>query len=45
MEKQGPRILLVDDEESVRRVLDVALHPAAYTMYQVGNGEEALRRF
>jgi len=45
MEKQGPRILLIDDEEPVRRVLDVALRPAGYTMYQVGNGEEALRRF
>lgn len=45
MEKQGPRILLVDDEEPVRQVLDVALRPAGYAMYQVGNGEEALRRF
>src|SRR5665213_1728069 len=45
MEKQGPRILLVDDEEPVRQALDVALRPAGYTMYQVGNGGEALRRF
>ena len=41
MEKQGPRILLVDDEEPVRQVLGVALRPAGYTMYQVGNGGEA----
>jgi two-component system, OmpR family, KDP operon response regulator KdpE len=45
MEKQGPRILLVDDEKPVRQVLGVALGPAGYTMYQVGNGGEALRRF
>jgi two-component system KDP operon response regulator KdpE len=45
MEKRGPRILLVDDEEPVRRALDVALRPAGYTMYQVGNGGEALRSF
>lgn len=45
MEKQGPRILLVDDEEPVRQVLDVALRPAGYAMYQVGNGKEALRSF
>ena len=30
MEKQGPRILLVDDEEPVRLVLDVVLRPAGY---------------
>ena len=45
MEKQCSRILLIDDEDPVRRVLDVALRPAGYTMYQIGNGEEALRRF
>jgi two-component system, OmpR family, KDP operon response regulator KdpE len=45
MEKQGPRILLVDQEEPVRKVLGGALRPAGYTMYQVGNGGEALRRF
>ncbi|MGD0443510.1 MAG: response regulator [Edaphobacter sp.] len=45
MEKRDPRILLVDDEEPVRQVLGVALRPAGYTMYQVGNGGEALRSF
>jgi two-component system KDP operon response regulator KdpE len=45
VEQQGPRILLVDDEEPVRQVLGVALRPAGYTMYQVGNGGEALRTF
>ena len=44
MEKQGPRILLVDDEEPVSRVLDVALESAGYTMYQVGNGRETQGR-
>ena len=44
MEKQGPRVLLVDDEESIQQTLGVVLPTAGYTVYQVRNGEEALRR-
>lgn len=44
MEKQGPRILVVDDEESIQRILTVALPPAGYSVYRVRTGEEALRR-
>jgi two-component system KDP operon response regulator KdpE len=44
MEKQGPRVLLVDDEESIQRTLSAVLPPAGYTIYQVRNGKEALRR-
>ncbi len=43
MEKQGPRILVVDDEESIQRILTVALPPAGYAVYPVRTGEEALR--
>ena len=44
MEKQGPRVLLVDDEGSIRRTLSVVLPRAGYTVYQVRNGNDALRR-
>jgi two-component system KDP operon response regulator KdpE len=44
MEKQGPRILLVDDEESIQQTLSTVLPPAGYTVYQVRNGKEALRK-
>jgi two-component system, OmpR family, KDP operon response regulator KdpE len=44
MEKRGPRVLLVDDEESIQRTLSVVLPPAGYTVYAVRRGEEALRR-
>jgi two-component system KDP operon response regulator KdpE len=43
MEKQGPRVLLVDDEESIQQTLGAVLPPAGYTVYQVRNGKEALR--
>ncbi len=44
IEKQGPRVLLVDDEESFRQLLSVALPPAGYTVYHARKGEEALRK-
>ena len=44
MERQGPRILLVDDEESIQHTLSTVLPPAGYTVYQVRNGKEALRK-
>jgi len=43
MEKQGPRVLIVDDEESIQQTLGAVLPPAGYTVYQVRNGKEALR--
>lgn len=42
MEKQGPRVLLVEDEESILQTLSVVLPAAGYTVYQVRNGKEAL---
>ncbi len=44
MENQGPRVLLVDDEESTQQALCAVLPPAGYTVYQVRKGNEALRR-
>ena len=44
MEKRGPRVLLVDDDESTRQTLGVVLPPAGYTVYPVRNGKEALQR-
>lgn len=44
MEQQGPRVLLVDDEVSTQQTLSAVLLPAGYTVYQVRNGKEALRR-
>jgi two-component system KDP operon response regulator KdpE len=44
MEKQGPRVLLVDDEESIQRALSAVLPAAGYTVYQARNGKEALRK-
>src|ERR671930_191100 len=38
-------ILLVDDEESVRRVLTFPLERDGFTVVQARDGEEALRRF
>ena len=43
MEKQGPRVLLVDDEQSIQQTLGVVLPAAGYTVYQVRNGKEALQ--
>ncbi len=44
MEERGPRILLVDDEESIQQTLGLVLPTAGYTVYPVRNGNEALRR-
>jgi two-component system KDP operon response regulator KdpE len=44
MEKQGPRVLLVYDEESIQQTLSAVLSPAGYTVYQFRNGKEALRK-
>jgi DNA-binding response OmpR family regulator len=38
-------ILLVDDEEAVRKVLSFPLERDGYTVVQAGDGEEALQRF
>jgi len=38
-------ILLVDDEEAVRKVLTFPLERDGYTVIQASDGEEALRRF
>ena len=39
----GPRVLLVDDQESIHPALGAALPSAGYAVYQVRNGKEALR--
>jgi two-component system KDP operon response regulator KdpE len=44
MEKRGPRVLLVDDEESSLQALSLVLPPAGYAVYPVRNGKEALRK-
>ena len=43
-EKQGPRVLLVDDEESAQQTLGAVLPGAGYAVYQVREGKEAVRR-
>lgn len=43
-EKQGPRILLIDDEESIQQTLGAVLPVAGYTVYQAREGKEAVRR-
>ncbi len=40
----GPRVLVVDGEESMRLPLSEVLPPAGYAVYQVRNEKEALRR-
>ena len=44
MDRQGPRVLLVDDEESIQQTLTAVLPPAGYAVYQVRDGKEAVRR-
>jgi YesN/AraC family two-component response regulator len=39
------RILLVDDEAGIRKVLGIFLADSGYTVYTAENGEEALRKF
>jgi DNA-binding response OmpR family regulator len=42
---ESSTILLVDDEEAVRKVLTFPLERDGYTVVQAADGEEALRRF
>jgi signal transduction histidine kinase len=39
------RILLVDDEAGIRKVLGISLADSGYTVYTAENGEEALDKF
>jgi DNA-binding response OmpR family regulator len=45
MTEPSPTILLVDDEDSVRKVLAFPLERDGFTVVQAGDGEEALREF
>jgi DNA-binding response OmpR family regulator len=45
MPDDSPTILLVDDEDAVRKVLAFPLEKDGYVVVQAGDGEEALRRF
>ena len=42
MEGYGKRVLIAEDEESVRRLLAVVLEEAGYTVHAVEDGMEAL---
>ena len=39
------KILLVDDEEGIRKVLDITLTDSGYQVFTAGNGEQALEIF
>jgi DNA-binding response OmpR family regulator len=45
MPDSSPTILLVDDEDAVRKVLAFPLEKDGYSVVQAGNGEEALQLF
>ena len=45
MPDAAPTILLVDDEDAVRKVLAFPLEKDGYVVVQAGDGEEALKRF
>src|SRR5262245_21715397 len=45
MSESSPTILLVDDEDSVRKVLAFPLEKDGYTVVQAVDGEDALRQF
>jgi DNA-binding response OmpR family regulator len=45
MPDDAPTILLVDDEDAVRKVLAFPLEKDGYSVVQAGDGEEALRLF
>src|SRR5438270_9833557 len=45
MSSQAPRILLVDDEESVQKLLAYPLRKAGYEVVAATTGDEALDRF
>ena len=40
-----PRILLADDEASIRRILETRLKMAGYDVYTAADGEEAVNAF
>lgn len=42
--QQTPRILVVDDEERNRRLIDALLIPLGYQMMLAGDGEEVLEK-
>ena len=39
------KLLLVDDEEGIRKVLGIVLSDSGYTVFPAKNGEEALEIF
>jgi two-component system KDP operon response regulator KdpE len=43
--KEGLRILLVGEDNSMLEILSVALKSAGYRVYPAGNGKESLRKF
>jgi DNA-binding response OmpR family regulator len=45
MPDHSPTILLVDDEDAVRKLLTFPLEKDGYVVVQAGDGEEALQRF
>src|SRR6184192_3765236 len=45
MAEPSPTILLVDDEDSVRKLLAFPLERDGYSVVQAADGEEALRQF
>src|SRR5881396_3310350 len=45
MAEPSPTILLVDDEDSVRKLLAFPLERDGYAVVQAADGEEALRQF
>jgi two-component system KDP operon response regulator KdpE len=42
MGETGQRVLVVDDETSIRRYLHAALGAQGFTIYEAGNGQEAI---
>lgn len=42
MSGEGLRVLVVDDEQPIRRFLRVALASQAYTVFEAASGQEAL---
>ena len=44
MDRQGPRVPLVGDEESIQQTLSAVLPLAGYTVYQVRDGIAGLGR-
>jgi len=43
MGETGQRVLVVDDENSIRRYLSAALSAQGFSVYEAANGEEALQ--